>query len=107
MSNAAGQFVHALKHKSALGFFVESNNHIAAELTHCGTQFKTRCRGKQISMKSFTLQGAGNCAVGADQPQIEPKLLGDRQCKGMASAGDQNNFYPLLAGAAQRLEVFF
>ena len=107
MPNAAGQFVHALKHQCALGFFVEGHHQVAAELLHCSTHFETGCSGNQISMKRLTLQRAGNGAVGADQPQIEPKLLGDRQCKGMASAGDQNNFYPLLAGSAQRLEVFF
>ncbi len=56
-------------------------------------------------MKSFPGEGAGDGAVGADEPEIEAELPGDGQGKGMASTGDEDDFDAGGVSAAEGFEV--
>jgi hypothetical protein len=56
-------------------------------------------------MKCFTLQRARDGTIGADQPQVESKLLGDRQSESVTPAGDQDHFNSFLIGPLQGFQV--
>ncbi len=58
-------------------------------------------------MKSFAGKGAGDGAVGADEPEIEAELLGDRKGKGMAATGDENDFDTGGVSAAESFEIIW
>ena len=56
-------------------------------------------------MKSFAGEGASDSTVGADQPEIEAKLSGDGQGKGVAASGDEDDLDAGGVSAAESFEV--
>ena len=58
-------------------------------------------------MKSFAGKGAGDGAVGADEPEIEAKLPGDGKSKSMAASGDEDDFDAGGVSAAESFEVIW
>src|SRR5580700_239268 len=81
-----------LQHDRALGFLIKRKNGVAAEFLHRSAQFATGFERHQIAVKCLSRERPRDRAVRADQPQIKPKLLRDRQSKRMTTAGDQDNF---------------
>jgi len=56
-------------------------------------------------MKSFATEGSGDRAVGADEPEIEAKLLGNRESEGVAASGDEDDFDAGGVSAAKGDEI--
>ncbi len=58
-------------------------------------------------MKRFSGERARYRAIRTDQPEIEAKLLRDRQSEGMPSSGHQHNFDAGAMGAPQSHQIAF
>src|SRR5690349_16794868 len=77
------QFVHVLKHQRAFGFYVESQDSVAAEFQH-GCADVPASRGRQhVAMEGLSAQRARYRTIGTDEPQIEAELLHDGQREGV------------------------
>jgi hypothetical protein len=68
---------------------------------HHVDEFAAGRLGEQIAVKGFPAKGAGNGAVGTDQPEIKSQPLSNGQGKGVAASGDQNDFDAFGVGAAE------
>ena len=76
----------------------ERDHSLTAKLSHHAHQFAASVLGQQVAVEGFAGQRAGYCAIRTDQPEIEPKLLGDRQGESVAPAGDENDLDSLGDG---------
>jgi len=57
-------------------------------------------------VEGFAAERAGDGAVGADEPEIETKLLGDGESEGVAASGDEDDFDGRRVGAAEGGEIW-
>jgi len=78
---------------------------VAAEILHGGAEIAAGFAGHEVAMESFSGEGAGYGAVGADEPEVEAELFGDGQSEGVAAAGDEDDFDAGGVGAAKGGEV--
>ena len=103
----ASSVVQTLDHDCAGPVAVKSENGLTAKFLHHADQFAAGRFGEQVAVESFSGKGAGDGAVGADQPEIKSQLLSDGQGKGVAASGDQDDLDALGMRAPEGREIGF
>ena len=101
------EIVEVLDDDGAFGFLVKSQNGMAAEILHGRAEAETGLAGHQVAMEGFAAEGTGYCAVGADEPEIEAKLLCDGQSEAVAASSDEDDFDAGGMGATEGGKVAF
>ena len=104
-ADAGVECVEMFEDDGSFGFFIKGKNGVAAEFLHGGAEVAAGLAGHEIAVESFAGERASDGAVGADKPEIEAELLGDRQGESVAASGDQDYFNAGGVGAAQRDEI--
>src|ERR1019366_3166520 len=77
--DAGFQLVQTLDHDGARTIAVKSQNGLTAKFLHQVDEFAAGRFGEQVTVESFSGEGAGNGAIGTDQPEIKSQLLSDGQ----------------------------
>jgi len=78
----------------AFGFGIEGQDRVSAKFPHASAEFSAGLSRKQVPVKGFTGKGTRNRPVRADNPQVEAKLLHDRQGKSVAPSGNHDTSTP-------------
>ncbi len=103
--NAAFQFLQALEDNRARTLVVEGKNGLAPEFLHDPDEIAASSLGQEVAVKSLSGQRPGDRAVRGDEPEVESKLLRDRQGKRVAAAGDEDDLDTLGVSPPQRGKV--
>ncbi len=104
-TNAEVEGLEVFEDDGAFGFGVKSENGVAAECLHGDTELAASFARHEVAMESFAAERSGDGAVGADEPEVEPKLLCNGEGKGVAATGDENDFDTGGVGAAKGGEI--
>ena len=97
--------VEVFEDDGAFGFLIKSKNGVAAESLHSGAEVEAGLAGHEVAVESLAAEGAGDGAVGADEPEIEAELLGDGESEGVAASGDEDDLDARGVGAAEGGEI--
>src|SRR5712692_3229682 len=110
--DAGFQLVQTLDHDGAGTFAVKtvavkSENGLTAKFLHHVDEFAAGRLGEQVAVESFSGEGAGDGAIGTDQPEIKSKLLSDGQGEGVAASGDEDDLDALGVRVSEGCELGF
>ena len=85
----------------AFGLGIEGQDGVSPKFPHAGAEIAAGSSRQQVAVEGFTRKGSRDRAVRADQPEIEAKLLHNRQGKSVAPARNHYYFDPFGMGAAK------
>ena len=104
-ADAGVERLEVFEDDSAFGFLIKSKNGVAAESLHGGAEVEAGLARHEVAVESLAGEGAGDGAVGADEPEIEAELLGDGESEGVAASGDEDDLDARGVGAAEGGEI--